>query len=103
MHFFGSLGMVSFLIGFAFTAKIFYDKMDSLFLSKIPLRRDITEQPIFYLALVAVVIGVQLFLTGYLAEMVAMQSLSKRDYLVIEKIGIEDMALSGQNPLMAHS
>jgi len=87
MHFFGSFGIISFLFGFIFTAKIFYDKIDSLFISKIPLKRDITEQPIFYLALVAVVIGVQLFLTGYLAEMVAMQSLSKRDYLIIDKVG----------------
>ncbi|HRK52541.1 MAG TPA: glycosyltransferase family 2 protein [Cyclobacteriaceae bacterium] len=103
MHFFGSLGIVSFLFGFAFTAKIFYDKIDSLFISKIPLKRDITDQPIFFLALVAVVIGVQLFLTGYLAEMVAMQSLSKRDYLVIEKVGIKDLVYTEQNPLMVTS
>lgn len=92
MHFFGLLGTFSFLIGFAFTVKIFWDKMDSLFISKIPMKRDITDQPMFFLALVAVVIGVQLFVTGFLAEMLAMQSLSKRDYLVIEKIGIEEAA-----------
>lgn len=103
MHFFGSLGIISFLFGFAFTAKIFYDKIDSLFISKIPLKREITDQPIFYLALVAVVIGVQLFLTGYLAEMVAMQSLSKRDYLIIEKVGIKDLVQTEQNPLMVTS
>lgn len=91
MHFFGSFGIISFLMGFIFTAKIFYDKIDSLFISKIPLKRDITDQPIFYLALVAVVIGVQLFLTGYIAEMVAMQSLSKRDYLVIDKVGLQTL------------
>jgi glycosyltransferase involved in cell wall biosynthesis len=90
MHFFGLLGTFSFLIGFAFTVKIFWDKMDSLFISKIPMKRDITDQPMFFLALVAVVIGVQLFVTGFLAEMLAMQSLSKRDYLVIEKVGIEE-------------
>ncbi len=90
MHFFGLLGTFSFLLGAVFTAKIFYVKMDSLFISKIPLKREITEQPLFYLALVAVVIGVQLFVTGFLAEMLAMQSLSKRDYLVIEKVGIEE-------------
>lgn len=103
MHFFGSLGIVSFLFGFGFTAKIFYDKIDSLFFSKIPLKRDITEQPIFFLALVAVVIGVQLFLTGYLAEMIAMQSLSKRDYLVIEKVGLKELVYTEQNPLMVTS
>jgi glycosyltransferase involved in cell wall biosynthesis len=90
MHFFGSLGIVSFLIGFLFTIKLFYDKMDSLYFSKAPLKRDITEQPLFFLALVAVVIGVQLFLTGFLAELFAIQSTSKRDYLVIDKVGMDD-------------
>ncbi len=102
MHFFGLLGTFSFLLGFVFTAKIFYDKMDSLFISKIPLKRDITQQPLFYLALVAVVIGVQLFVTGFLAEMLAMQSLSKRDYLVIEKIGIEETATQSKLKVAAY-
>jgi hypothetical protein len=90
MHFFGTLGIVSFLTGFIFTAKVFYDKVDALFISKVPLKRDITEQPLFYLALVALIIGVQLFLTGYIAELIAMQSLSKRDYLVIDRVGLEE-------------
>ena len=89
MHFFGSMGTISFLVGFIFTVKIFWDKMDSLFVSKVPLKREIVDQPIFYLALVAVVIGVQLFLTGFIAEMLAMQSQSKRDYLVVESLGLE--------------
>jgi glycosyltransferase involved in cell wall biosynthesis len=92
MHFFGTWGTLSFLIGFIFTAKIFYDKIDSIFISKLPMKRDITEQPLFYLALVATVIGVQLFVTGFLAEMFAMQSLSKRDYLVIDKVGVDEEA-----------
>jgi hypothetical protein len=89
MHFFGLLGTISFLIGFAFTAKIFWDKFYSLYISGIPLKREITQQPFFYLALVALVVGVQLFVTGFLAEMIAMQSLSKRDYLISEKTGFE--------------
>ena len=92
MHFFGTFGTLSFVIGFFFTIKLFWDKLDALYFSKNPLKRDITEQPLFYLALVAVVIGVQLFVTGFLAEMFAMQSLSKRDYLVIDKVGIEEDA-----------
>ena len=89
MHFFGAWGIVSFLVGFGFTVKIFWDKLDSLFISKIPLKRDVVDQPIFYLALVALVIGVQLFLTGFLAELLARQSVSKADYLVIASIGID--------------
>ncbi len=89
MHFFGTLGILSFVIGFIFTVKIFWHKMDALYFSKVPLSRDITEQPLFYLALVALIIGVQLFVTGFLAEMFAMQSLTKRDYLVIDRVGFD--------------
>lgn len=87
MHFFGAWGIVSFLVGFAFTTKILWDKIDSVFISKIPLKRDVAEQPIFYLALAAVVIGVQLFLTGFLAELLTRQSISKKEYLVIDRVG----------------
>jgi glycosyltransferase involved in cell wall biosynthesis len=91
MHFFGAWGIVSFLLGFVFTVKIFWDKLDALFISKIPLKRDVVDQPIFYLALVALVIGVQLFLTGFLAELMARQSVSKKDYLIIEKVGMDSV------------
>jgi glycosyltransferase involved in cell wall biosynthesis len=87
MHFFGTLGTISFLAGFLFTIYILWLKVDSIFISRIPLKRDVTQQPLFYLALVALVIGVQLFVTGFLAEMITTQSQSKRDYLVIDKIG----------------
>lgn len=89
MHFFGAWGLVSFLVGFFFTAKILWDKLDSIYFSRIPLKRDVTQQPIFYLALVALVIGVQLFLTGFIAELLARQSVSKKEYLVIDRVGIE--------------
>lgn len=90
MHLFGTWGIISFLFGMGFTIKIFYDKIDSIFISKIPLKREVTEQPIFYLALVAVVIGIQLFLTGFIAELLARQSISKKKYLVIDQVGIKD-------------
>ena len=93
MHFFGAWGMISFLAGFAFTVKMGWDKIDSVFISKIPLKREITEQPIFYLALVAVVLGVQLFLTGFIAELLARQSVSKKKYLVIDEVGLEAESL----------
>lgn len=93
MHFFGTWGIISFLFGLGFTIKILYDKIDSVFISKIPLKRDVTEQPIFYLALVAVVIGVQLFMTGFIAELLARQSISKKKYLVIDQIGVESSKL----------
>lgn len=89
MHFFGAWGIIMFLVGGFFTVKILWAKVDSVWISKIPLTRDVAEQPIFYLALVAIILGVQLFLTGFLAELIARQSISNKDYLVIEKVGME--------------
>jgi glycosyltransferase involved in cell wall biosynthesis len=94
MQFFGTLGIFNFLAGFIFTVKIFWDKINSLFISKIPLKREITEQPLFYLALVALIIGVQLFLTGFLAELLARQSTSRKSYLVIDKVGLAEDPVS---------
>ncbi|MBS1489751.1 MAG: glycosyltransferase [Bacteroidetes bacterium] len=86
MHLFGTMGIISFLLGFIFTVKILWDKVDAAWFSKIPMKREVIQQPIFYLALVAVVIGVQLFLAGFLAELLARQHSSKREYLIIEKV-----------------
>lgn len=89
MHFFGTIGSLSFLVGFIFTLKLFLEKIYSLYVSGIPVKRTITEQPLFYLALVALVIGTQLFLTGFIAELLSMQSLSKKDYLISHKVGFD--------------
>ena len=82
MHFFGTWGTLSFLFGFVFTLKIIWDKIEAIYISKIPVERDITEQPMFFLALVAVVIGVQLFLAGFLAELITLQNVKKKDYII---------------------
>ena len=86
MHFFGSLGTLSFLSGLIITIYVIGDKLYHLHHS-MP-ARDVVDQPLFFLALVALVVGVQLFLTGFLAEMMAMKSQSTNEYLVTEKIGI---------------
>lgn len=91
MHFFGTWGVISFLLGTIFTGYILWEKIDSIYISKIPLKRDVTQQPLFYLALVALVIGVQLFLAGFLAELLARQSISKKDYLVAESVGMKEV------------
>jgi hypothetical protein len=69
---------------------LLWDKIDAIYFARVPVKREVTEQPIFYLALVAAVIGVQLFVTGFLAEMFAMQSQSRREYLVIDNVGITE-------------
>ena len=88
MHFFGTMGIISFAFGFIFTVKILWDKIDASYISKVPLKREVYQQPIFYLALAALIIGVQLFLTGFIADLLARQSVSKKDYLVIDKVGL---------------
>ncbi len=88
MHFFGSLGTVSFLGGLLITLWIVGEKMYyNWYLNTSP-PRDVVEQPLFFLALVALIIGVQLFLAGFLSEMIAQNS-SKREYIVVETIGFE--------------
>jgi glycosyltransferase involved in cell wall biosynthesis len=89
MHFFGGLGVISFLFGFFITFWIIFEKQYLLFTHQRV--RDVTAQPLFFLALVALVIGVQFFLAGYLGEMVNVSSNRKgQEYLVADKIGLSE-------------
>ena len=65
MHFFGSLGTVMILIGFIFTGYIGYEK---LFIKTSG--RLITERPEFFIALTTIIIGIQLFIAGFIGEIV---------------------------------
>jgi hypothetical protein len=87
MHFFGTLGFFSFLLGFMLGLYLLWEKIDALYISKVHIHRDITEKPAFYVALVLLIIGVQLFLTGFIGEMMTMNSDKKNDYIVSEKVG----------------
>lgn len=88
MHFFGSLGILSFLIGFITTAIVIGEKLYSIYLANVAVNRDITEKPLFYIALVAIVVGAQLFLAGFLGEMMTMNSDKKTDYIISERLGL---------------
>ncbi len=48
--------------------------------------RNVTENPLFYLALVAIILGSQLFLAGFLGELFVKQGISKEDFIVTEKV-----------------
>ncbi len=83
MHFFGSFGILSFVTGFVITVWVIGEKLYRQ-LNNLP-TRDVVDQPLFFLALVALIIGVQLFLAGFLAEMM-IQSRSKKDeYLISDR------------------
>ena len=82
MHFFGALGVLSFLTGLIITIWLIADKLIAI--SNNLKYRNATDQPLFYIALVAIVVGFQLFLTGFVAELVSRNS-SERNHYQIEK------------------
>ncbi|WP_375583513.1 glycosyltransferase family 2 protein [Cyclobacterium xiamenense] len=84
MHFFGAFGTLSFLSGFVITLWLALEKIQGL--RRGISVREITDQPLFFLALVALIIGVQLFLTGFLAEMMTSNNSGKADYNIAEEI-----------------
>lgn len=88
MHFFGSMGVVAFLFGLSITGYLIFDKLYSIYFSHHGIQRDVVNNTWFYLALVSIILGVQLFLAGFLGEMMIQQSDKKSDYLVEEQIGL---------------
>jgi len=81
MHFFGALGVLMFLIGFSLT---FYLGIDKLFINKsAKLLADRTE---FFLAITSMIIGVQFFLAGFLAELIGRNSSTRNHYIVEKEI-----------------
>jgi glycosyltransferase involved in cell wall biosynthesis len=85
MHFFGTMGVLSFLIGFFIAAYIIGVKLYDISMG-IPLKRDVTDQPLFYIALVAIILGSQLFLTGFVAELVSRSAPERNNYLIEKEI-----------------
>ncbi len=84
MYFFGSLGTVMFLLGGATTAWVIGAKLYKQ-AHDVPLR-PVTDQPLFYLAILAIVLGVQLFLAGFLGELINRGASNRNDYLIDKKI-----------------
>lgn len=84
MHFFGSLGVLSFLIGTIMALWIIGEKLYHISMNTH--YREITEQPGFYIALVAIILGSQLFLTGFVAELVTRNAPERNEYLIEKEI-----------------
>ena len=84
MHFFGYTGLLMFLVGFVLTVWVIADKLVSQ--ANGLSFRPVTDQPLFYLALVAVVIGVMLFLAGFLGEMVSRSSSDRNRYNIKDEL-----------------
>ena len=84
MHFFGSLGSLSFLVGIIITIVLIAQKLYRI--SNNLVFRQVTDQPLFYLALLAMVFGLVLFLAGYLAELVVRNAPDRNKYLISDRI-----------------
>lgn len=84
MHFFGSFGFISFFFGTLITLFLIFEKIYCIYTQK-PFR-NVTDNPLFYLALVAIILGSQLFLAGFLGELFVKQNVDKEDYTVSEEV-----------------
>ncbi len=89
MHFFGTLGTLSFVLGFLFVLWITWEKVRAIYILETSDYRDIVEQPLFFLAIAAIIIGVQLFLAGFVGEMMVMNSHKRNDYILDDTIGLD--------------
>jgi glycosyltransferase involved in cell wall biosynthesis len=83
MHFFGTIGALSFLLGTIMALWIIVEKLYYITMH-IRYTREVVDQPLFYIALVAIIVGFQLFLTGFIAELVSRNS-TERNVYQIEK------------------
>jgi len=86
MHFFGSMGIIIFMIGFMAAGFLGIEKLYFVF-NHIRVKL-ITDSPYFYLALTCMIIGTQLFLAGFLGELISRNSQERNTYLVDETINL---------------
>ncbi|GAB3556844.1 glycosyltransferase family 2 protein [Spirosoma fluminis] len=93
MHFFGTFGTLSFFIGTVLALWLIVDKLINI--AQGVKFRNATDNPLFYFGLVAIILGVQLFLAGFLGEMLVRQSLNRSgEYQVAERVGfLETMSI----------
>lgn len=77
MHFFGTIGMLMILVGFGI---ILWMGIDKLWIH--PTGVLITDRPLFYILLVVVILGVQFFLAGFLAELISRNNPGRNAYLI---------------------
>ena len=84
MHFFGVYGTLMFLLGGAVSTWLILEKVIAI--ANQTKVREVTDQPLFYLAILAMIIGTQLFMAGFLAEMIARSSSDRNNYQIAETI-----------------
>jgi len=95
MHLFGLLGSLMFITGGGISVWLIIEKIISLSYNN-PIR-EITDQPLFYIALVLVIIGVQLFLAGFIGELVSRTSPDRNKYHIDKKVSSKPFKHTNKN------
>lgn len=93
MHFFGTFGTLSFFVGTVLAIWLIVEKLINI--AQGVKFRNATDNPLFYFGLVAIILGVQLFLAGFLGEMLVRQSLGKSgDLQIAERVGFSEQKVT---------
>lgn len=88
MHFFGSFGILSFLAGFIIAVVIVCEKLYATWVLHQSMERDIVDKPSFYFALLLVIVGTMLFLSGFLGELISRTNLEKHYYIIKDEVNL---------------
>ena len=81
MHFFGLLGSIFFIIGIGLSIFLIIKKI-------VDPESTLTDKPGFYIALTTTIIGVQLFLSGFIGELISRNAPGRNSYLIEKKVGV---------------
>ena len=87
MHIFGLLGTLMFILGFFASFYLGIEKLYKVYISHTPARL-ITDSPYFYISLVFMILGTQLFLAGFLGELIVRNNREKQLYLVQKELNL---------------
>jgi hypothetical protein len=79
MHLFGLLGVLSFTLGLGIAAYLTFAKI-------MWQAYNMTDRPLFYFGMLAMIIGVQLFMTGFIAELIARSNSERNNYIIEDKL-----------------
>ncbi len=100
MHFFGLLGSVMFFVGIVSAAILGIQKLVAIHSGE--MMRLITSSPYFYLALCTIILGTQLFLTGFVAELVGRNSPTRNTYLIESELNFDTTNGDNENNRTKH-
>jgi glycosyltransferase involved in cell wall biosynthesis len=88
MHFFGLWGTLSLFTGFVIAVVLVIQKLLNM-ANQLPDYRQVTDQPLFYFALLAMIFGLILFMSGFIGEMISRSSYDRNQYLIAKELNVK--------------